>query len=311
MRIVFCGDTFRSARTLLQARLPDDKIYFVTDTQAMRQTADVLIPMMFRIDAAVMDRVRPRLIQQWGSGLEGVDLDAARSRGIPVAGVPTTGNNAESVAEHTLMLILALLRQLPLGQANVRAGILGEPMGRMLAARSVCLWGLGATALALARRLRALGVKLLGITRDPGAEKVKAFGLDACYSTAEPAACLRQTEILVLCVRLCDATRGLVKSRTLSLLPEGAYLVNTSRGALADYDALYAALANGRLAGAALDVFWHEPIATNDPLLSLHNVIVTPHVAGVTDGSYNEIADAVAASIQRLRQGLQIVNRMA
>ncbi|MBV9434888.1 MAG: hydroxyacid dehydrogenase, partial [Acidobacteria bacterium] len=303
--------TFRSARTLLQARLPDDEIYVATDRRAMGEAADVLIPMMFRIDATVMDRVRPRLIQQWGSGLEGVDLGAARSRGIPVAGVPTTGNNAESVAEHALMLILALLRKLPLGQHNVRAGILGEPMGRMLAARSVCLWGLGATALALARRLRALGVRLLGMTRDPHAEKVKVFGLDACYSTADSAACLSQTEILVLCPRLCDATRGLVNSRTLSLLSEGAYLVNTSRGALVDYDALYAALANGRLAGAALDVFWEEPIVTDDPLLSLHNVIVTPHVAGVTDESYKEIADAVAANIQRLRQGVEIANRVA
>jgi phosphoglycerate dehydrogenase-like enzyme len=313
MRILFCGETFPSARVLLQERLPADEYCVWHAGSALHQMngLDVLIPMMFFIDAAVMDRIHPRLIQQWGSGLEGVDLEAARARGIPVAGVPASGSNAESVAEHALLLILSLLRQLPVAQANLRAGILGAPLGRMLAGRTVCLWGLGATAVSLARRLRALDVKLLGITRDPAAPKVAALGLDACYSTEERAACLRETEVLVLCVRLNHKTRGLVDNNVLATLREGAYLVNTSRGALVDYRALRNALSNGRLAGAALDVFWEEPIPTDDPLLSLPNVIATPHVAGVTEQSYGEIADAVIANVERLRRGETLLNRVA
>jgi phosphoglycerate dehydrogenase-like enzyme len=313
MRIVFCGETFPSARILLQERLPADECHTWRDSSALCQTngVDVLIPMMFRIDAAVMDHVHPRLIQQWGSGLEGVNLEAARARRIPVAGVPSSGSNAESVAEHALLLILSLLRQLPAAQANVRAGVLGAPLGRMLAGRTVCLWGLGATAFSLARRLRALDARLVGITRDPAAEKVSAFRLDACFPREELFECLSETEILVLCVRLSNETRGLVSADVLAALREGAYLVNAARGALLDYSALYSALSTGRLRGAGLDVYWNEPIASDDPLLALPNVIATPHVAGVTEQSYGEIADAVVANIERIRRGESALNRVA
>lgn len=314
MRILFCGETFASSRVLLQQRLPSQagdevSVWPDRDTPTDLSHVDVLIPMMFRIDGEIMDAARFRLIQQWGSGLEGVDLEAARTRGIPVASVSTSGSNAESVAEHALLLILSLLRQFPEAQANVRAGVLGAPLGRMLAGRSVCLYGLGATARSLARRLRALDVKLLGITRDPEAPKVAAFGLDACYSTSERNTCLSQTDILVLCTRLCKETRGLVDAGALAALPAGAYLVNAARGMLVNYDALYAALATRQLAGAGLDVFWDEPIAPGDPLLALPNVIATPHIAGVTDRSYGEIADAVAANIELIRQSKPPVNQ--
>jgi len=313
MRIVFCGETFPSARVLLQERLPNDEYHVWTDGNTLCHVsgADVLIPMMFNIDAAVMDHVHPRLIQQWGSGLEGVNLEAARSRHIPVAGVPASGSNAESVAEHALLLILSLLRQLPAAQANVRAGVLGAPLGRMLAGRTVCLWGLGATAFSLARRLRALDARLIGLTRDPAAEKVAPFPLDECFPTERLAECLRETEVLVLCVRLSNETRGLVDADVLATLRPGAYLVNAARGALLDYAALYSALSTGRLRGAALDVFWNEPIACDDPLLALPSVIATPHVAGVTEQSYTEIADAVVANIERIRRGESVLNRVA
>jgi phosphoglycerate dehydrogenase-like enzyme len=298
---------------MIAERLRSDAFDVWPDRSVIPQMTDidVLVPMMFRIDAVVMDALRPRLIQQVGSGLEGVDLGAALERQIPVAALPASGSNAESVAEHVLLLMLALLRELPLAQANVRAGVLGAPQGRMLAGRTVCLWGLGATALSLASRLRALGVTVLGITRDPSAPKVAAYGLDACYSTADRLACLARTDILVPCVRLNDATRGLIDAAALAALPKGAYVVNAARGPLVDYRALYDALASGRLAGAALDVFWTEPIASDDPILALPNVVATPHIAGVTDRSYSEIVDAFAANIERFRRGEPLLNRSA
>jgi phosphoglycerate dehydrogenase-like enzyme len=313
MRIVFGGETFPSARALLEERLPADQFDIWRDRNELPRLngVDILVPMMFRIDAAVMDAIRPRLIHQVGSGLEGVDLAAARERQIPVAAIPATGSNAESVAEHTLFLILALLRQLPAAQANIRSGVLGAPLGRMLAGRTVCLWGLGATALSLSHRLRALGVTLLGLTRDPHDPKVAAYGLDACYATRDRDACLARTDILVLCVRLSDATRGLVDRSAFAALPSGAYFVNPARGPLVDYQALFDALTSGRLAGAGLDVFWQEPVSPNDPLLALPNVVATPHIAGVTDRAYGEMLDAVAANIERFRRGEPLLNRSA
>lgn len=263
----------------------------------------MVIPFMCRIDSALMDRGRFRLIQQWGAGLEGVDLIAAKQRGIRVANVPATGNNADSVAELAVFLTIALLRNWPVAQANVRAGGLGFPIGRMLAGCTVCLYGLGAIARGLAHRLRPFQVRLVGVTRDPSAAKVAEFGLDACYSTAERNACFAQTDVLILCSRLAPETQGVINGDALRALRPGAYLVNAARGGLVDYDALYSALASGHMAGAGLDVYWKEPIAPDDPLLALPNVIATPHIAGVTDRSYDEIADAVWANIERLRRG--------
>ena len=101
---------------------------------------------MFRVDAELIQRTRPRLIQQWGSGLDGVDLRAAEVQNVPVANVPALGSNAESVAEHIILLMLSVLRKIPEARTNLEHRVLGAPMGRMLAGRKVCLWGLGSIA---------------------------------------------------------------------------------------------------------------------------------------------------------------------
>jgi phosphoglycerate dehydrogenase-like enzyme len=314
VRILFCGDTFPSAQQLLKQRLGLVSHQFKVCGEAEIRSAvaetDVVVPLMLRIDASLIESGAFRLIQQWGSGLEGVDLEAARRRGIWVANVPTLGCNADSVAEHNLLLILSLLRRVSDAHANLRKGIVGAPLGQMLGGRTVCLYGLGETALATARRLRACNVRLIGITRDPLAQKVASFDLDACYSTSERNVGLAQAHILVLCTRLSKETRGIIDAEALAALPAGAYLVNAARGGLVDYSALRDALSSGRLAGAGLDVYWQEPVAPNDPLLSLPNVIATPHIAGVTDRSYGEIADAVALNIHLLGQGEPPLNRV-
>jgi phosphoglycerate dehydrogenase-like enzyme len=314
MRILFCGETFPAAPWLLRQRLGEDGTdEIVVSSSAAIQAAlggvDMLVPLMSRIDAALMDAGRFRLVQQWGAGRVGVDLEAARSRGIWVANVPASGGNADSVAEHTILLILALLRQLTTAQANLRKGLLGAPMGTMLAGRTVTLYGLGAIAQSMARRLRAFGARLVGITRNPHAPTVRGMGLDAVYSTADRAKGLAQTDILVLCLSLSEETRGMIDGDVLGALPCGAFLVNPARGAIVNYDDLFAAVAGGRLGGVGLDVYWQEPIAPEDPLLGFPNVIATPHIAGVTDRSYEEIADVVVEIVERLRRGEPPVNR--
>jgi phosphoglycerate dehydrogenase-like enzyme len=311
---MFCGSAFPSSRQLLRARLhpgQDEVCEWSGDgVETIPAPVDVIIPLMFRIDAAIMDASGVRLIHQYGFGLEGVDLAAARSRNIYVASVPTSGGNAGSVAEHAIFLVLSLLRQAPVAQSSVRSGLLGTPIGRMLAGNTVCLYGLGNVALALAPRLRPFGVRVIGITRDPQAEKVAAFGLDACFATGDRDEALRQTTVLIPCASLSAGTRGMIDRAALAAMPEGGYLINVARGGLVDYEALFAALTSGRLAGAGLDVYWQEPIAPDDPLLALANVIATPHIAGVTDRSYNEVAEAVAANIERLRRREPLLNRV-
>ncbi|WP_245536401.1 2-hydroxyacid dehydrogenase [Terriglobus saanensis] len=274
-----------------------------TDVLPQLGRADVVIPKMLRMGRREMEAGQFRLIQQWGAGLEGIDLESAKQKGVYVANVPATGGNAESVAEHALLLILALLRDLPKADANVRAGVLGAPLGKMLAGRTVCLYGLGAIALPIAKRLHSFEVDLIGITRDPTAAKVSEFGLSRCFSQEERERAFAETDILVLCMRYTEDMRGMIGARELAGLRRGAYLINMARGGLIDQEALYAQLASGHLAGAGLDVFWQEPLPTNDPILTLPNVIATPHVGGVTEASFEEIAKAVAENIERLRRG--------
>ena len=313
IRILLCGGKFPHARAALETRLPSDELIVCPSADLREAVADVdaVLPFMSQIDAAVMDAGRFRLIQQFGAGLEGVDVDAARARGIWVANAPASDTgNAESVAEHAILLILAVLRQLPVAQANVRAEVLGAPMGRALQGLTVCLFGLGAIAKALAARLQPFGVRLIGITRGPDAARSAALGLSACYALDDRAAALHATDILVVCIPLTVETRGVVDARTLSALPKGAYVINVARGPLVDHAALYAALLSGHLGGAGLDVYWREPVPPDDPLLALPNVVATPHIAGVTDRSYAGNADVVAMNIERLRRSEPPIHRV-
>jgi phosphoglycerate dehydrogenase-like enzyme len=265
MRILFCGSTFPDAPEFLRQKLPPDAgdeivVWSRGDIRPMLDGVDVIIPKMQRIDRPLMQSGDLRLIQQWGAGLERIDLDAARARNIWVSNVPALGSNAESVAEHAILLILCLLRNLPLAQSNVRSGILGAPLGNMQAGRSVCLYGLGAIALALARRLANFGVRLIGISRNPTSPKITEFGLQRCFPVSERDKCLAESDILVLCVRYSEEMRDMMGAHELGCLPRGAYLVNVARGGLINYMALRAALLSGQIGGAALDVFWEEPL---------------------------------------------------
>jgi phosphoglycerate dehydrogenase-like enzyme len=118
-------------------------------------------------------------------------------------------------------------------------------------------------------------------------------------------------DVLVLCLPATSETRGMIDAAAFAALPDDACVVNVARGPLIDYAAAFEALSSGRLRGAGLDVFWQEPIAPDDPLLALPNVIVTAHVAGVTDRSYAGITDAVVDNIERLRLGEPPAHRAA
>jgi phosphoglycerate dehydrogenase-like enzyme len=314
MRILFCGDTFPMARVMLQPRLPSDNL-IVCRQDAIRESlagVDVLVPLMSPIDRPIIDAGGFRLIQQFGTGLEGVDLDAARARGIWVANAAASARaNADSVAEHALLLMLAVLRHLPAAEASVRTGVLGAPLGLALAGRTVCIVGLGAVGRALATRLGPFGARLIGLTRRPDPARTAAAGLEVCYGFADRMIAFAAADVLALCLPVTNETRGMIDAAAFAALPDDACVVNVARGALIDYAAAFDALSRGRLRGAGLDVFWQEPIAPDDPLLALPNVIATAHVAGVTDRSYAGITDAVVDNIERLRRGEPPAHRAA
>jgi phosphoglycerate dehydrogenase-like enzyme len=316
IRIIVAGNGFEAMREHIIRTMPGSEVEAIEPDALRREEnhATVLIPAMSRIDGEIMDRIAGlRLIQQWGVGLEGVDLKAAAERGIAVANVPSAGTgNAASVAEWCVMAAIALSRRLPELERNIRQGSSwGAPMGRGLVGRTAGILGLGGIGKELAARLVPFGMRVIGLTRRPDPALAEGVGL-AWHGTARDLhAFLAQTEYLFLCLPVSTATRDLIGVNEIASLPAGAFIINASRGGLIHEGSLVNGLMTKHLAGAALDVFATEPLAPASRLLRIPGVIATPHIAGVTDVSYRDIAQRVAENITRLLSGEELANRVA
>jgi phosphoglycerate dehydrogenase-like enzyme len=236
-----------------------------------------------------------------------VDTAALAERRIPLAITP--GGTTIGVAEHTVMLILAMLRRLPFADAELRQGRFHinalRPVSRELRGRTVGLLGAGRIGRAVAERLRPFGVRL--IAYDPAgvpAEVEQALGVERRGFEE----LLAETDIVSLHMPLTAATCRLIDAEALGRMKPGAFLVNTSRGGLVDEPALVAALQSGRLAGAALDVFDPEPPQAGNPLYALPNVVLTPHVAAGTRDAFLEKMTFVFQNLQRFWRGERVEN---
>lgn len=311
--IVVAGTGFSAVSEYATEALPGLRLDMI-DPETLRRegfSAEILIPAMTVIDAGMMDRIRGlQLIQQWGAGLEGVDIEAATHRGIAVANVPTAGTgNAESVAEWCVMAAIAVSRRLPELQEGIRAGtVWGSPIGRALLGRTAGIVGLGGIGGALAVRLRAFGMRLVGLKRSPDPDLAEGLGMEWVGGLDELPTLLEGSDYVFLCLPLNEQTRDLIDESAFSHLPEGACIVNPGRGALLEQRALLKALSEGRLMGAGLDVFEEEPLDPGSPLLGRSDVLATPHIAGVTDAAYRGIAGQVADNARRLRAGQPLQN---
>jgi phosphoglycerate dehydrogenase-like enzyme len=266
------------------------------------ERVDVLCPMGSTISGALMDATTPRMIQQFGVGLSGVDMPAAAARDLSVDNVSgAESGNAVAVAEIALLHLLVLLRRFEEARANVARSLVGEPSGVTLAGRTIGVLGVGDIGAEVIVRLRAFGALPVGIGRRPRAETPRAAALlddDHYHRTDDLLAALDRCDDLVVACPLTDETRGIVGADALKALGSGGHVVNVARGPVVDRDALLDALRAGRVAGAGLDVTWVEPIDPDDDLLT-QNVAVTPHVGGVTETSYAGIARGFVASVER------------
>ncbi|MEW6244203.1 MAG: hydroxyacid dehydrogenase [Bacillota bacterium] len=214
-----------------------------------------------------------KVIGRAGSGLDNIDLAAASSRGIQVVNVP--GANTLAAAEHTFALLLALSRHVCQAFAHLRDGGWDRSrfMGIELFGKTLGIIGLGRVGTEVAKRAIAFGMRAIGY--DPCArapEGVTQVGLSELLSTSD---------IVSLHAALTPESRGLLNRERLNMMKPGSLLLNTARGALVDSGALYEALQSGHLAGAGLDVFEIEPPGKS-PLLSLENVVATPHLGSAT-----------------------------
>jgi phosphoglycerate dehydrogenase-like enzyme len=306
MRIIFCGRTFPAAREALAPLLPKDEMLTVDTTDLLEagRRADVLVPLMAHISGALIAATSARLIQQWGVGLDRVDVAAATARGIRVCNVPSDATpNGESTAEHALFLMLGVARRLRSCARMFQEGSWGIPRGEALFGSVALIVGFGRIGKALARRLLAMGMRVDAVRRvvEPG--EAERHGLRQ-LGTPNDLIHLAAEADFVVCTAAPDRSgRGLINADVFRAMKPTAVIVNVGRGAIIDEVALMAALTDGTIAGAGLDVFQEEPLPANHPLLEMENVLVTPHVAGVTRQSYEGIAAIVADNVRRLGVG--------
>jgi (S)-sulfolactate dehydrogenase len=235
--------------------------------------------------------MRLRVLGRLGVGLDNIDVPACEARGIAV--IPATGANALAVAEYVIGSSMLLLRGAYAATSDVAAGKwprVALSNGRELAGKTLGIVGFGGIGRLVARLARCLSVRVIGfdakipagdpVWRD---ENVEPLTLDALLAAAD---------VLTLHVPLVPATRNLIDASRIGSMKPGAILVNTARGGVVDEAALIASLREGRLAAAGLDVFEDEPPAPDNPLLAMDQVVLSPHIAGLTA----ECAERMAVS---------------
>ena len=240
-----------------------------------------------------------KVIVKHGVGVDNVDIAAATARNVPV--LRSMGSNALAVAEHTISLALTLIKQLaPLDRA-IKAGGWPKPsfIGRDIAGSVIGLIGFGSIGRETGRLAKALGMRVLVL--DPMSQQaVQQSGFEVAAGLDE---LLAASDIVSLHCPLTNETRNLIDAASLSQMKHDALLINTARGGIIDEAALFEALREKRIGGAGLDSFSIEPPLADNPLWSLDNLIVTPHVAGVTKGSAIQMAETAAKHIISVLNG--------
>lgn len=269
--------------------------------------ADILLHVLEPVTAAVIDAAPSlRLIQKIGIGVNTIDLDAARRRDIAVCNMP--GTNTQAVAEMTLLLMLATLRRLAELDRLTRAAQgwtldseLPDNLGE-LSSRTVGLVGFGAVARRLFPMLQAIGAKVVYTSRQAAA--------DAPIPFMPIRGLLSVADVLSLHLPLTSETEAMIDAAALAAMKRGGVLINTAGGPLVDEAALLEALKSGHLRGAGLDVFSREPVGIDDPLLSLPNVVATPHLAWLTAETLQRSLGVIAENCRRLAAGEPLLHRV-
>jgi D-3-phosphoglycerate dehydrogenase len=237
-----------------------------------------------------------KVIGRCGVGLDNIDLKAAGARGIPV--VYTPGANAQTVADLTLGLMLALARKIPQADRMTRGGQWKRIMGNDVWGKTLGIFGLGQIGFNVARRAKGFDMKIIAYDLFENLPLAEELGIE--YKSK--AAILGEADFISLHLPLNPETLGFISDGDLRAMKKSAILVNTSRGGIVDEKALYLALKEGTIAGAALDVFEHEPPGKT-PLVELDNFIGCPHIGGVTTEAIDRIGMTVARDIVAVLKG--------
>jgi phosphoglycerate dehydrogenase-like enzyme len=270
---------------------------------ALVEHAEVLLPGWAAVTAPMLAHSkRLRMIQKWGIGVDRIDVEAVRRMQVPLA--ITAGSNAGPVAELAIALMLAVYRRVAQVDRALRQGhwLKAEMRGicYQVSGKTVGLVGFGNIGRMVARKLRGFDAKVVYF--DPRrADEALENATSATYADLETL--LGQSDIVSLHMPLTEHTARLIDARAIASMKDGAVLINTARGELVDEHALYEALVSGKLRGAGLDAFDPEPPARDNPLLTLDQVVATPHTGGAVFDNVENVARHAIGNIVRFLRG--------
>lgn len=309
-----------SAQFLIEANMPDGWTYSIVSSEAdgdayvakaLEEAADAdfyLVGLEWIGKELIEPAKQLKLIQRLGAGFDNVDLACAKACGVPVANIP--GANSAAVAEHAIMVIIALLKRLPEGDSSMKQG--QWKMTELLFAGCFELWkktvgivGLGRIGKELARRLIGFDVTVLYndiLEFPPELEKelnVKRVSFEEL---------LAQSDVVTMHVPLTDLTRDMMSAKQFGMMRSTALFLNSARGEVVDEAALAEALNRGIISGAAIDAFKDEPPKPDNPLLKADNIILTPHNAGVTREVSMRFITESFANFNRVAEGQAPIN---
>jgi D-3-phosphoglycerate dehydrogenase / 2-oxoglutarate reductase len=258
----------------------------------------------FKITRQVVDAAKKaKLFQRYGTGMDHADVGYILSKGILLAN--STGPFiGVALAEQALLLMLSLARQTPRWHENIERRAIGIPTGENLEGKTLGIVGIGASGSELAKRARALGMRLLAVdVRMIDQARVNELGLEFFGGLDSLDTLLRQSDYVSIHVPLTPQTQNMFGAEEFAKMKDGARLINIARGGIVVESALMDALRSQKLAGAGLDVFPDEPIDPHHPILAMKNVVISPHVAGMTVEIVRKRGEIVGENVQRYIDG--------
>jgi D-3-phosphoglycerate dehydrogenase len=305
MRILVAERIAREGLELLAAKHTVDERLGL-DRAALRAAIEpcegLLVRSQVQVDAELIAAGRRlRVIGRAGVGLDNIDVEAARRARIAVVNAP--GGNTIAAAEHTLGLLLAVARHIPAADASTRAGEWARAKfgGIQLAGKTIGVIGLGRIGLAVAQRAQGFGMRVLASDPYVSRELAEHHGVEL-VSLADV---ISQSDVVTLHVPLSGETTNLLNRAAIDQLKPGAIVLNVARGGIVDEAALADALRDGRVAGAGVDVFEHEP-PSESPLLAVPNVVLSPHIAASTAEAQVAVGVEVAQRILEVLDGMPV-----
>jgi len=287
----------RSLEAELQSRLPGTEVEVATDPPADAAGVAVAVTWAFD-DSLLADASDLKWVHALTAGVDHYPVEALRDAGVALTNA--SGVHAEPIAEQVLGYLLCFERNLHRGIRQQARGEWDRYGGHELRGKTVGIVGLGAIGGRTAELASALGTTVVGTKRTPADAP---DDVDEVFAPSGLPTVLEQSDYVVLTCPLTDDTRGLIDREAIATMREDAVLVNVARGEIVDGDALVAAVRDGEIRGAALDVFCEEPLPTDSPLWDMDEVILTPHMAGSTPAYWARNADIVAANYERLLDG--------